>query len=702
MNWLPALALCLLPSLVHAQPLALDQLRDVRDLEHQVGLLHDPSAQLSLADVRARTFDDNAGRSLSLGFDFSALWLRFQVRNESARTVSWLLELAEPTLDHVDLYIVHPDGHTEHLQGGDSLPFAQRSLPHVSHVFELESPARREATYYVRVQSDEVLRAPLRAWLPDAYRREHDRDMLVHVVFLGALLLIAVYHVGVFAMVRQQEYAWFALVALSLAIVMMSLGGQVGQLFFPDQPRLADRFTSVSIAFAMVTVAFFTWATTERLGTVHELARQMLRTAYSLCGLLALACVLNTGVGLRLLCGLLFLLTVSGPIILYAVRKYRIPALSWYSLAWYALILSVPIAILRYAGLMPDDRFTQGALPVGFMAYCVINSLALAALANRLRSEIASTNQKLVHNVEQLQQALLHAEEANDNAVRATKAKDEFMATMSHELRTPLNTIINIPQGLAGEFVRERSARCAGCDAAYLLDEQDHVDADSLCEDCGSRGTLVEGSKVRYRGDGARALRFLHKIERSGQHLLQMVNGVLDYSKLEAGRFQLVFGPVDLEALLREVIEQTIDSAQRKRIDLVLVPQQGAQAPLSADGLRLKQVLVNLIANAIKFSPAHSVVTVRWTSQDDSELITVDDQGIGIAESDHERIFTSFEQVHKGDTRKYGGTGLGLSISRSLVRMHGGELYVRSALGKGATFTVRVPHAPRTALEKAS
>ncbi|MET0284150.1 MAG: ATP-binding protein, partial [Polyangiales bacterium] len=184
-------------------------------------------------------------------------------------------------------------------------------------------------------------------------------------------------------------------------------------------------------------------------------------------------------------------------------------------------------------------------------------------------------------------------------------------------------------------------------------------------------------------------LRFLQKIERSGQHLLQMINGVLDFGKLEVGRTELTLGPVDLDALIREVTDQMIDLAQRKNIQLELAYAAPDKRLLLGDGLRIKQVLINLLANAIKFSEAGSVVSIRWSEHPDGQRIEVEDRGIGIAPADHERVFTSFEQA--GEGRKYGGTGLGLSISRSLVRMHGGELSVRSELGKGSTFVVRLP-----------
>jgi signal transduction histidine kinase len=367
-----------------------------------------------------------------------------------------------------------------------------------------------------------------------------------------------------------------------------------------------------------------------------------------------------------------------------------------YTAGWYALILSIPVAILRYGGVLADGAISEWTLPVGFLVYCVGNSLALADLASRLREELRTMNVRLVNNVAELQQALVRAEEANEAARRATKAKDEFVATMSHELRTPLNAIINIPQGLIDEFVTLRSARCSACQASYLLDAADQVDEQTLCENCKQVGQLVEGTKVKFRGDEARCLRFLQKIERSGQHLLQMVNGVLDYSKLEAGRFELVLGSVDVDALIREVCDAMVDIALRKNITLEMLAPPAPEASLIADGLRLKQVLINLLANAIKFSEPATTVSIRATASAEGMLIEVEDRGIGIAPADHERVFTSFEQVHKGDTRKYGGTGLGLSISRSLVRMHGGELSLRSELGKGATFVVRLPRMPAT------
>ncbi|HEY6878662.1 MAG TPA: ATP-binding protein, partial [Polyangiales bacterium] len=141
--------------------------------------------------------------------------------------------------------------------------------------------------------------------------------------------------------------------------------------------------------------------------------------------------------------------------------------------------------------------------------------------------------------------------------------------------------------------------------------------------------------------------------------------------------------------LVREIGDEMTLYAERMGVRLEFdLPRTES---IVADPVRVKQIMINLLSNAVKFSDGAGLVQVGLRSKPDAVEISVRDQGIGIAPEHFERIFASFEQVHKGNTRKYGGTGLGLSISRSLVRMHGGELWVESELGKGATFRFRIP-----------
>ncbi|HEY6881604.1 MAG TPA: sensor histidine kinase, partial [Polyangiales bacterium] len=487
------------------------------------------------------------------------------------------------------------------------------------------------------------------------------------------------------------EYIRYACVSLALCLVSMYLRGHQSQFLFPNLPVLAARIGPLSMALATLFVVLFMYDIVDRLPYLQLKPEVYEWLAWSAVALVVFSAFAPVGLALRVLAAILLVFALTGSVILFRLTDFPLPELRLYRSSWYGLACTIPIAVLRYADVLPPWWLFDWALVFGFTVHGLMTSLALPAWASGMEDKLAAMNVQLSDNVHELRQALARAEEATERAQRATKAKDEFVATMSHELRTPLNAIINIPQGLIKEFSSLRSAKCTACESNYLLEEHERVGPQTVCETCKQRGTLVEGTTVKYRGDDARCLHFLEKIERSGQHLLQMVNGVLDYSKLEAGRFELSIAPVELEPLIREASEQMVDLAQRKEIELEVITHASGQPPVMGDVLRLKQVLINLIANAIKFSEPGTKVSVRWSSSADGELIEVQDRGIGIAPADQQRIFESFEQVHKGDTRKYGGTGLGLSISRSLVRMHGGELSVRSELGKGATFSIRLP-----------
>ncbi|MEO7711454.1 MAG: PAS domain S-box protein [Gemmatimonadaceae bacterium] len=234
---------------------------------------------------------------------------------------------------------------------------------------------------------------------------------------------------------------------------------------------------------------------------------------------------------------------------------------------------------------------------------------------------------------------------ARDAAEAANRAKSDFLARMSHELRTPLNSII----GFANVLLKNKSG---------LLPDTD--------------------------------LSFLGRIAANGRHLLGLINDVLDLSKIEAGRMTLELSAVALDALVRETVEeiegQTPDRAVALRVELP------ARVELfETDAARMKQVLINLIGNALKFTEEGEVV-VRLATNDDGRpaLLEVRDTGIGIPADRLDAIFNVFEQAETMITRRFGGTGLGLAISRSLCELMGHRLDVRSVEGEGTTFMIQL------------
>ena len=227
---------------------------------------------------------------------------------------------------------------------------------------------------------------------------------------------------------------------------------------------------------------------------------------------------------------------------------------------------------------------------------------------------------------------------------RANQHKAEFLANMSHELRTPLNSILGFSQ------------------------------------------LLLEGDGGVLSGDQRQDVDI---ITQNGQHLLALINDLLDISKLEAGKAQLHRGEVEVEPLILECVESVSSLAKTKKLDLS-VSVSAEVGRVFADGPKLKQVLLNLLGNAIKFTETGSV-RVTAERQGAELRVSVRDTGIGVPVEDTERIFESFTQGKSGISGKYQGTGLGLAICRQLVEMHGGRISVKSTPGQGSTFSFTIP-----------
>ena len=238
----------------------------------------------------------------------------------------------------------------------------------------------------------------------------------------------------------------------------------------------------------------------------------------------------------------------------------------------------------------------------------------------------------------------------NRDLERADRLKTEFLANMSHELRTPLNAVIGFSQLLEQQYFGE------------LNDKQ---------------------------------LEYVHEIEGAGGHLLDLINDILDLSKIEAGRMELELETLNLEELLESCARLVRERAVRAGLDLTLEVVPGLK--ISGDKRKLKQVIVNLLSNAVKFTPSGGRVTLkahplrRGADVRDGDIeISVEDSGIGIPLEDQERLFTPFTQVDGSLARRHEGTGLGLALSKRLTELHGGVIEVRSAPGQGSTFSLRL------------
>jgi signal transduction histidine kinase len=226
----------------------------------------------------------------------------------------------------------------------------------------------------------------------------------------------------------------------------------------------------------------------------------------------------------------------------------------------------------------------------------------------------------------------------------ASQHKSEFLANMSHELRTPLNAIIGFSEVLSEKMFGE------------LNEKQEEYSKD---------------------------------IHASGQHLLSLINDILDLSKIEAGRMELELSDFDLPTAIDNAVMLVRERAGRRNLTLHR-DVDGAVGQVRADERKVRQVVLNLLSNAIKFTPEGGRIEIRATPQDGLVEVSVSDTGVGIAPEDQEAVFEEFRQVGTAD-KKVEGTGLGLTLCRKFVELHGGRIWVKSEVGAGSTFTFTIP-----------
>lgn len=317
------------------------------------------------------------------------------------------------------------------------------------------------------------------------------------------------------------------------------------------------------------------------------------------------------------------------------------------------------ILVLIYAGLAVEPRLVLllGVMAIGSIsltqAYLGMSDplvfapkLAMTALVT---AAVFAQSRWTERAFKEAHESRLEAEEAQRIAEEANEAKGQFLANMSHELRTPLNAIIGYAELIEEEF-----------------EYPEEIEPDAVVTD-------------------------VRRIRNSGSHLLALINDILDLSKIEAGKMESINEQIDLTALLEE-LENTLEPLAKANKNTLTLRDDTADLVLFTDCVRLRQILLNLLSNACKFTLDGEVaLQVREDRAHDTILFEVRDTGIGMSEEKLQLIFEAFTQADNSTTRRYGGTGLGLSLSRHLANMLGGEIEVESEEGKGSTFTLSLP-----------
>jgi len=275
----------------------------------------------------------------------------------------------------------------------------------------------------------------------------------------------------------------------------------------------------------------------------------------------------------------------------------------------------------------------------------------LRAERQSLVARLKDSNRYLMRQHAALRRADEEILQINRQLEQSNRYKSEFLANMSNELRTPLNAVLGFSE--------------------ILLD---------------ATMNLTSGERIE----------FLRNIHSSGQHLLGLINDILDLAKIEAGKMELHAEEMPVAEALQEVTSILEPMARQQGLQLIMAGLADVGV-INADRSKFKQVLYNLLSNAVKFTPPPGQITVTVKDSPEQLTVSVHDTGIGMKEEDLPKLFREFEQIDGSYTRRYQGTGLGLALCRRFVEMHGGRIWAESHFGKGSTFTFTIPRDPRIA-----
>ncbi|MEX5342259.1 7TM diverse intracellular signaling domain-containing protein [Pseudomonas sp. I2] len=600
----------------------------------------DRDASASIAQVSSPAFASrfrlHHEEVLNAGYSTSVFWLKIDLRNVAPPTAAprqWLLELAYPPLDHVELYL--PDGQGGyHLaqRTGDALPYASRQIRQNNYLFELPLPPGQATTAYLRLQSQGSIQAPVALWSAEAYLEDQPARLYVLGMIYGVLLVMLVYNLFIYVSVRDVSYLYYILYIASFGLYQVSVNGAGVAYFWPDSPWWANAATPLFIGAAGLFGCQFARHFLQ-MGTLSRGFDRLLQGLMAGGALVMLLAVsMRYGIALRMATVLALLFTIS----IFSAGLYAwwrgLRVARWFIIAWTAFLLGGLVNTLMVLGYLPNVFLTMYASQIGSALEVALLSLALADRINSLREEQAQTLRDTGRALEQLNQQL----------ARSNQLKDEFLATVTHELRTPMN-------GVIGSLELMHTLPMSAEQAQY------HRTASG-----------------------------------SAQDMMAMVDDILILTELQAGRLRAQAAPFGLRRQLQELRAGFAGRALGKGLYLSLDIPADLPDELIGDAQKLLRCLACLVDNGLKFTHQGGVtVQVRGRRLGPDSLaltFTVSDSGIGFDDLDQATLYQRFFQVDGSMSRRYGGLGIGLSICRQLGELIGARLSHESTPGLGSRF----------------
>lgn len=604
-----------------------------RDISPYLYWVADANNELTFEQVKNLPHDEfnqPDKYSFSKGYTSTGYWLKFNLNfNPDLFGSHWLLEIPFPLLDYVALYSPTPNGEYKVSQTGDRSPFSQRDIDTTNFVFQVE-PFQQHNTFYIHVKTQDSLQVPLHLWNETAFIKHTAFSHWIQGIYFGIMTVMILYNLFIYASVKERSYLFYICYISSFTICQLSLEAYSFEYLWPNNTWWANINIPLFGVLSLFFASLFAREILQSRTVLPFFDKVLITITSSLFFTLPIILLgsYNAGIYASLTGAFVFfnLILLAG--ILAALKGNRTAIV--FVIAWSIFLISGVISMLGMLDIVPMKYGPQAAIQIGSAIEVILLSLALADRINLIeqeKAELEAESKRILLN-------------ANKQLANSNRLKDEFIATISHEIRTPMNGVLGSTQ--------------------LLLDTQ-----------------LDYNQKT-----------YIDTINQSGQTLLEILNNILDYSKIEADKLTIEPTEFNLEEVINECADFFSVISIQNRVKLFVRIHKDTPKIIKSDPLRVKQILLNLLSNAFKYTDRGQVVISVQLAKDANDLllIEVEDSGNGLTLEQQSILFQPFVQVDSSSSREKGGTGLGLAICNKLTKLLGGEIGVRSLPGKGTTF----------------